>query len=184
MKNYYEILEVDKHATAKVIKGVYKLHIKENHPDLFQGEEKARAEERIKKLNEAYEVLSDENKRKAYDKLLEKEFESELNILREENQELKNMLEHEEEYTDNFSGRNSLEYSEAKFANRTTEYEPDENVTYENNQKYMNKLLKKEFVIKLVATICILIAVSVGIYRATGFNLFEILWKAVIATFR
>ena len=40
MKNYYKILEVDKKASNKIIKGVYKLHIKENHPDLFQGPEK------------------------------------------------------------------------------------------------------------------------------------------------
>jgi len=70
MKNYYELLEVDKNASAEIISKVFKFHIKKNHPDLYQGEKKLLAEEKLKELNEAYEVLSDLNKKKEYDKTI------------------------------------------------------------------------------------------------------------------
>lgn len=183
MKNYYEILEVDKHATSKVIKGVYKLHIKENHPDLFQGEEKLKAEERLKKLNEAYEVLSDETKRRDYDKLLESEYESELTLLKAENEELKSMLVKEKQYADDLEDIELYHNPQTESQSQYTEYEPDESATYENNKKYMKSLLQKEFVIKLIMTICVIIAASIGLYRATGFNLFEFFWKFLTTFF-
>lgn len=187
MKNYYEILEVDRHASLKVIKGVYKLHIKENHPDLFQGEEKLRAEEKLKELNEAYEVLSDEIKRKDYDKELAAEYESELTLLKEENESLKSALMQEEQTVRSFRENNFSKYQENNVNNEEyemEEYEPDENVTYENNNKYMTKLARKELLLKLVITICIVIAAAIGLYRSTGFNLFDVFWKALTAVFK
>ena len=70
MENYYEILEVDKNASLDTIKKIYKYKIKQNHPDLFTGKERQNAEKLTKKLNEAYEVLSDSNSRKIYDEQL------------------------------------------------------------------------------------------------------------------
>ena len=73
MKNYYEILEVDKNASIEVIEKAYKTLAKKYHPDLQAEEEKRTAEEKMKLLNEAYEILSDEEKRKRYDeKITEK----------------------------------------------------------------------------------------------------------------
>lgn len=69
-KDYYEILGVSKDATAEEIKAAYRKQAKSNHPDAFataSEEEKRQAEARFKKINEAYEVLSDEQKRSAYD---------------------------------------------------------------------------------------------------------------------
>lgn len=188
MKNYYEVLEVDKNASLKVIKGVYKLHIKENHPDLFQGEEKLEAEEKIKKLNEAYEILSDEEKRKEYDKSLVDEYKRKLTQLKAENERLKNALVHEDnsfddkldEYEYEFSRE---EYSEQEVDAKSFEYTPDENVTYENNRMYINSLIQKEMLVKIGLTAGIIIAVAIGIYRATGFNIFKIFWDAIIAAF-
>lgn len=187
MKNYYEILEVDRHASLKVIKVVYKLHIKENHPDLFQGDEKLKAEEKLKELNEAYEVLSDDIKRKEYDKELDDEYESELTLLKEENESLKSVLRQEEQTVRSFRENNFLKYQENNTNNEEyemDEYEPDENVTYENNSKYMTKLARKELLLKLVITICIVIAAAIGLYRSTGFNLFDVFWKALTAVFK
>lgn len=188
MKNYYEILEVDRHASLKVIKGVYKLHIKENHPDLFQGEEKLRAEEKLKEFNEAYEVLSDEFKRQDYDKALDDEYENEITLLKEENETLKNALMHENEnIAKSFRENNFLKYQENNVNDeeyKMEEYEPDENVTYENNSKYITKLARKEFLLKIVITICIVIAAAIGLYRSTGFNLFDVFWKALTAVFK
>ncbi len=64
-KNYYEILGVDKKATQDDIKKAYRNLVKKYHPDLHPGD--AAAAERFKEINEANEILSDENKRKQYD---------------------------------------------------------------------------------------------------------------------
>ena len=47
MENYYEILEVNEKASIEIIKKVFKIHIKKNHPDLFTGKEKLEAEEKV-----------------------------------------------------------------------------------------------------------------------------------------
>ncbi len=69
MENYYEILEISENASQDVIERVYKLLAKKYHPDLNPDNPK-QAEENFKKVSAAYEVLSDVNKRKAYDEKL------------------------------------------------------------------------------------------------------------------
>ena len=64
-RDYYEVLGVQKDASAEEIKKAYRKITKENHPDLHPGDKAC--EERFKEANEAYEVLSDEEKRKKYD---------------------------------------------------------------------------------------------------------------------
>ena len=69
MKNYYEILEVNENASQDVIARVYKMLAKKYHPDLNPDNPKE-AEAKFKEVSEAYEVLSDETKRKEYDNKL------------------------------------------------------------------------------------------------------------------
>ena len=64
-KDYYEILGVSKNADEKEIKSAYRKLAKKYHPDLHQGDEAAA--EKFKEVSEAYEVLSDKDKRKKYD---------------------------------------------------------------------------------------------------------------------
>ena len=64
-RDYYEVLGVAKDASAEEIKKAYRKITKENHPDLHPGDKAC--EERFKEANEAYEVLSDEEKRQKYD---------------------------------------------------------------------------------------------------------------------
>jgi molecular chaperone DnaJ len=61
MENYYDILGVDKNATKEEIKKKYRELSKKHHPD------KGGDEEVFKKINEAYSVLSDDNKKYQYD---------------------------------------------------------------------------------------------------------------------
>ena len=68
MKTYYDILEISRHASEEVLERAHKILIKRYHPDLETNPQKRKEkEEYIKKINEAYEVLSDEKKRKEYD---------------------------------------------------------------------------------------------------------------------
>lgn len=67
--DYYEALGVPRAATEKEIKSAYRKLARQHHPDLHQGDAKKAAEEKFKTINEAYEVLSDPEKRAKYDRL-------------------------------------------------------------------------------------------------------------------
>ena len=64
-RDYYEVLGVNKNADAATIKKAYRKLAKKYHPDSNEGN--ASAAEYFKEVNEAYDVLSDEKKRKLYD---------------------------------------------------------------------------------------------------------------------
>ena len=65
-RDYYEILGVDKNASPDEIKSAYRKLARQYHPDVST-EPKEVAEEKFKEISEAYEVLSDANKRSLYD---------------------------------------------------------------------------------------------------------------------
>lgn len=65
-RDYYEILEVSKNASKDEIKKAYRQHALKYHPDRNPGDKAA--EEKFKEAAEAYEVLSDEDKRARYDR--------------------------------------------------------------------------------------------------------------------
>lgn len=66
MTDYYELLEVPRGASADEIKKAYRKQALKYHPD--KNPEDPNAEKRFKEIAEAYEVLSDENKKAAYDR--------------------------------------------------------------------------------------------------------------------
>lgn len=99
MVNYYEILEVSQNASKEVIDRAYKVLAKKYHPDLQQPNQRKSAEEKLKKINEAYEILSDEFKRKQYDEKLSRE----INI-----QNKKVLDETKEDYDKVYKERESL----------------------------------------------------------------------------
>lgn len=64
-RDYYEVLGVDKNASADEIKSAFRKKAKQYHPDLNKDD--PNAADKFKEAQEAYEVLSDESKRKMYD---------------------------------------------------------------------------------------------------------------------
>ncbi len=66
-QDFYSILGVPKTTDHKELKKAYRRLARKYHPDLHPGEKKAGMEKKFKELNEAYEVLGDEENRKKYD---------------------------------------------------------------------------------------------------------------------
>ncbi len=66
-KDYYKILGVDRKASVDEIRSAYRKLAMKYHPDKNPGDKKA--EEKFKEINEAYQVLSDSEKRARYDQL-------------------------------------------------------------------------------------------------------------------
>ena len=64
-KDYYELLEVSRDANGDEIKKSYRRLAMKYHPDRNPGNKEAEA--KFKEINEAYDVLKDEQKRAAYD---------------------------------------------------------------------------------------------------------------------
>ena len=164
MQDHYEILEVNPKASNEVIKKVFKYHIKNNHPDLFQGDEKLQAEIKIKQINEAYEVLSNEDKRKLYDEELKVNKLNEISNnnlhIEEENSNLKQELDYknkllnrlasyfDEEQIEHIIKEQEIAYNRNPSNNKTNNIE--ENTV--NNEQYVSnkKVVSGEYIFKFL----------------------------------
>ncbi len=158
MKNYYELLEVDKNASKEVIDKAYKILVKKYHPDLQDESSKLKCEQKIKEINEAYEILSDVSKRNEYDKTLKNNFITleDYNIIIDENMKLKKELNNlkntffnKNTYYDNYQNINKN-----NFNNSSTKYKPNNfnntNNIYNNrsntsDDNYNENYHKKDF---------------------------------------
>ena len=65
-KNYYDILEINENASPEIVEKAYKTLAKKYHPDLQEENLKQEYENKLELINEAYEVLSNEQKRIQY----------------------------------------------------------------------------------------------------------------------
>ena len=85
-KTLYDILEVSEKASKEVIDKAYKVLAKKYHPDLQAEENKSKAEAKMKEINEAYNVLSDDASREKYDEELanEREVEKQENLRKQQ----------------------------------------------------------------------------------------------------
>ena len=126
----YEVLEVSENASAEVIEKAYKVLAKKYHPDLQSEANKKSAENKMKKINEAYEILGNEVKRKEYDRSLAQEREEE---------RLKQELELE---------RQRIEKEQVNQASYMNGYNGADNIDADGLQeqrlKYEEKLRKEE----------------------------------------
>ena len=78
MSTLYEVLEVSENASKEVIDKAYRVLAKKYHPDLQKQEDKRMAEIKMKEINEAYNILSDDIKRKEYDLELQQKKQQEI----------------------------------------------------------------------------------------------------------
>ncbi len=125
-KNYYDWLEISRNASPEVVEKAYKTLVKKYHPDLQEGENKQQAEEMIKKINEAYSVLSDETKRKQYDETIK-----ESTISREDYDRLQQELNNMRKQSTTNDNHNT---------NHVTNMQPTENEKPEQNIEYQQQL--------------------------------------------
>lgn len=156
MKKYYEILEVNPKASIEVIEKAYKVLARKYHPDLYEGEKKIYAEKKMKEINEAYKILSDDFLREQYDSEIKKETEYE-NV----NKYQKSYKQTENEKKKKFLDNNS----ETKIkTNDVGTYRGILGVTkavFQNRPKINLKDLKKEDYIAMSLTAIIMIVVLV-----------------------
>lgn len=109
METLYDVLEVSPKASKEIIEKAYKTLAKKYHPDLQTQENRALAEEKMKKINEAYEILSDDFKRSEYDKELEELKRQKLEEKIEEDKIVNNQNYNNENY---YNNQNSNYYNE------------------------------------------------------------------------
>ena len=129
METLYDILEVSRKASKEVIEKAYKTLAKKYHPDLQTPENKAIAEEKMKKINEAYSILSDESKRQEYDEKLEQI--DEQNKVQNNLDEQENNNKAQYNYAQNYTKHYTQTYKNNPQANH---YESTSNNTKVNQQ--------------------------------------------------
>lgn len=123
--NYYDILEINKNASSEIIEKAYKTLVKKYHPDLQQNNLKNNYEEKIKKINEAYEVLSNPEKKYNYDLNLNK-----IEISKEEYDNL---------YNENINLKNELNYLKNNYNQIQNNYNHFNNKQSEIDQNNINQ---------------------------------------------
>ncbi len=133
-KTLYEILEVSENASPEIIEKAYKTLAKKYHPDLQEEANKSKAEAMMKKINEAYDVLGNEEKRKRYNAELEAKREQE---------------EIERQSTQGFQRYNNgnMQYQNGNYANYSNNNVNNQNANYNYEKerlKYEKKLQAEE----------------------------------------
>lgn len=174
-ENYYDILEISKNASPEIIEKAYKTLVKKYHPDLQENDLKIKYEEKIKKINEAYEVLSDSEKRKNYDFNLKNDeisiddynnlYNENINLKNEINYLKSNLNNYKKNYNNNSINNynNNSDNAYNSMNNIENKINPQKNYTrnlkYNNNSKIYNYSIKKNF-FAFILTLLIIIVVS------------------------
>lgn len=179
MKNYYEILEVNKKASKEVIEKAYKVLVKKYHPDLYTGNSKKYAENKIKEINEAYSVLTDEFMKEQYDAELEKQEQEDLykRYNQKQNENIKNKNDNAKS-TNKINNKKSHEQKNNKeevddFNERMKKHKVGSfggilelcKELYKNKPKRdeMKEITKKD-VIALILTVIVVILIGVALW--------------------
>lgn len=180
MKDYYELLEVNKNASDDTIKKVFRMLIKKNHPDLFEGKEKLKAEEKVKDLNEAYEVLINKEKREKYNLELEEynsKNEDAFRVLMEENEYLKNVIQEKNRIIKEFLQDIGVNSNELEENINDSEYFDEIVDTKENNIDMTagyNGYKREERIKKIIYMAFMILVGAIVLWVVTGINIFKI----------
>lgn len=156
MKNYYEILEVDKNASEEVIEKAYKTLAKKYHPDLQNNSD---CQDKMRQINEAYEILSNDFKRREYDEKIKRQSVSieEYNRIIQENNRLKKDLKRVVNQREMSQNQGRLE--EMSIMQRY--YEQIKKATKQPQMRYERK--KTKISLEKIKKIVIYIAILIGI---------------------
>ena len=146
-KNYYDWLEVNQNASQEVIEKAYKALVKKYHPDLQDGDNKINYEEYLKNINEAYETLSNPEKRTIYDKTLKENTisEEEFNNLYNENTVLKDELS---KLKDTLNKNNTNIYNQEpthQSSQNEQHYKAQQRITQEDYNQQLNNAINKAY---------------------------------------
>lgn len=137
-ENFYDILEINKNASPEIVEKAYKTLVKKYHPDLQDNNLKIKYEEKIKKINEAYETLSNSEKRKNYDLFLKNNeiTEEAYNNLYNENINLKNEINFLKNNYNNINNlKNNIQNNYNNFKNNDSD-EINQKINNAINQAY------------------------------------------------
>ena len=185
-KNYYQILQIDKEASQDIIEKAYKTLAKKYHPDLQAEENKKNAENILKKINEAYEVLSNPSKREAYNKTIEQSTisQEQYKEIIHQNEYLKNKLKNNSS-VQNSNSNNNLNF-ENYYNKKIQDLEYQENLQKARQKAYYDAYIQdlksrgykikykktlKEYLKNLISLIITIFIISIS---------FFILWQIPI----
>ena len=190
MKNYYEILEVDKNASEEIIEKAYKTLAKKYHPDL---QNNSNNQNKMQQINEAYEILSNDFKRREYDEKLQRQSVSveEYNKIIQENNILKQDLK-KVTSTNNISNLNQIDslqfarryYSKIKRASQQPQRQYNRrkfNISFEKIKKLIIYILG----LFIIGTILAIIPISrnffINLYNTN--TVIKLIIDIIIGTF-
>ena len=135
-KNYYDILQINKNAAPEIVEKAYKTLVRMYHPDLQEGANKQEYEEKLKLINEAYETLSNEQKRKQYDLKLE------------QIEQMKRQQENVENSYSNFNNSSNSNVSNNQYQNPNNynnNYDINEKIEQARIQNEEQKMYEEEY---------------------------------------
>ena len=191
MKNYYEILEVDRNDSEEVIEKAYKTLVKKYHPDLQNINKNPN---KMQQINEAYEILSNDFKRRLYDEKFQEESVSieEYKKIIQENNRLKNDLKNVSQTGNKTENRNTRQF-EKSFIKRY--YDQLKGTNTQQTKKYEKKKIewtpekiKKILIFFLIVVIIITVLAIIPFTRKIFVNIYnnvpliKVFVDAIIAT--
>lgn len=161
METLYDILEVSKKASKEIIEKAYKTLAKKYHPDL---QNNSNSQNKMQQINEAYEILSNDFKRREYDEKIQKQSVSveEYNKIIQENNRLKQDLQ---KVTTNNNISNLNQIDSLQFARRY--YSKIKRASEQPQIQYNRKKINVSFEKIKRLIIYILILFVIGILLAT-----------------
>ena len=155
-RDYYEVLGIDKNADASAIKKAYRKLAKKYHPDL---QNNSNCQDKMRQINEAYEILSNDFKRREYDEKIKRQSVSieEYNRIIQENNRLKKDLKRVANQREMSQNQERLE--EMSIMQRY--YEQIKKATKQPQMRYERK--KTKISLEKIKKIVIYIAILIGI---------------------